>query len=132
MSHGRPLGSALRTATAVVVWALCGAAHPQTPQNLPVIFESDDARDGLYEAATVALAELHFAEGVPLSQLTVPCGKNSTLSPYECNNGTFHERYKDWIAQHPTLFEIGIHGLIHAETFGTLSRPDQLDLIDKA
>src|SRR5689334_5437941 len=85
------------------LWALVGtiacsvgAAYAQTPQALPVVIESDDARDGLYEAATQALADLHIQEGVPLAQGTVPCGQGSTLSPYNCVNSTgFHNRYKD-------------------------------------
>jgi hypothetical protein len=107
-------------------------AHSQTPpSNLPVVFESDDARDGLYEAATDALAQLHFAEGVPLAQLTVACGQGRTISPYRCVSGTFHQRYKDWIAQHPGMIEIGHHGLTHTETYATLTRAQQLDLITK-
>ena len=57
-----------------------GAAYAQTPHALPVIIESDDARDGLYEAATQALADLHIQQGVPLAQATVPCGQGSTLT----------------------------------------------------
>src|SRR2546421_561809 len=111
---------------------LAGVAHAQTPQNLPVIFESDDARDGLYEAATDTLAQLHFAEGVPLAQLTVACGPGSTLSPYLCKNGTFHQRYKDWITQHPGLIEIGHPGITHTEQLGTMTFSQQLDLISRS
>ena len=51
------------------------AAQTQPPQSLPVVIENDDARDGLYEAATDALAQIHFQENVPLAQLTVACGR---------------------------------------------------------
>jgi hypothetical protein len=109
-----------------------GVAYAQTPQTLPVIIESDDARDGLYEAATQALASLHVQEGVPLAQATVPCGQGSTLSPYNCVNSTgFHNRYKDWITQHPGLFEIVQHGINHTEQLGTMTTSEQLDLINR-
>jgi hypothetical protein len=107
-------------------------AQTEPPQSLPVVFESDDARDGLYEAATEALAQVHFDEGVPLAQLTVPCGQGSTLAPYRCVNASgFHLRYKDWVAQHPDLIEIGQHGINHTEKLGTMTRSEQLDLIGK-
>jgi peptidoglycan/xylan/chitin deacetylase (PgdA/CDA1 family) len=128
----RPLGLAIRTAIALVAPILLCAAHAQTPQNLPVVFENDDARDNLYEAATDALAALHFAENVPIVQLTVACGNGSTLSPYSCNNGTFHQRYKDWVTDHPGLIEIGHHGITHSEMLGDMTRAEQLDLISRA
>jgi Polysaccharide deacetylase len=108
-------------------------AQTPPPQSLPVVFESDDARDGLYESATDALAQTHFQENVPVAQLTVACGQGSTLSPYSCVNNTgFHLRYKDWIAQHPGLIEIGHHGTTHTEQLGTMTRSQQLDLISKS
>ncbi len=103
-----------------------------TPNALPVIFESDDARDGLYEAGTDAIAQTHFAKGVPLSQLTVPCGPGSTLSPFNCVTTTYHQRYAGWIAQYPGLFEVGQHGITHTEQLGTMSAASQLDLINRA
>lgn len=131
----------MRAISVAAVAGLCLAApvHAQTPTpvpypapiGLPVVFESDDARDGQYEAATDALAQLHFAENVPLSQLTVPCGNGSTLNPYRCTANTFHQRYKDWITQHPGLIEIAQHGLMHLEQLGTLTRDQQLDLVTK-
>ena len=125
----RVFGGFLAACVGLVV---AGVAQAQIPQNLPVIFESDDARDGLYEAATDALAQLHFAEGVPLAQLTVACGPGSTLSPYLCKNGTFHQRYKDWITQHPGLIEIGHHGITHTEQLATMTFSQQLDLISRS
>ena len=137
-SLSRAFASTMRTrvfgglfATAVCL-VLAGTALAQTPQNLPVIFESDDARDGLYEAATDALAQLHFSVGVPLAQLTVACGQGSTLSPLSCQNGTFHQRYRDWILQHPGLIEIGHHGITHTEQLGTMTFSQQLDLISRS
>src|SRR5207249_6776510 len=108
-------------------------AQTPPPQGLPVVFENDDARDGLYESATDALAQTHVQENVPLAQLTVACGRGSTLSPYSCVNSTgFHSRYKDWIAQHPGLIEIGHHGITHVEQLGTMTFSQQLDLISKS
>jgi hypothetical protein len=119
-------------ASFAVFVVLRGIASAQTPANLPVIFENDDARDGLYEAATDALAQLHFSEGVPLAQLTVACGQGSTLNPLVCKNGTFHQRYRDWILQHPDMIEIGHHGITHTEQLGTMTFSQQLDLISKS
>src|SRR5207249_2703977 len=101
------IGGTVRYASAAVGCAVVSTllssagAFAQTPppQGLPVVFENDDARDGLYESATDALAQTHVQENVPLAQLTVACGRGSTLSPYSCVNSTgFHSRYKDWIA----------------------------------
>ncbi|MEA2626804.1 MAG: hypothetical protein QOD06_2849 [Candidatus Binatota bacterium] len=108
-----------------------GLAQPAPPTNLPVVFEVDDPRDGSYEAGTDALAQAHFAENVPIAILAVPCGPGSTLSPYKCATNTYHQRYRDWILQHPGLVEIGLHGLFHTEHFGELTRAEQLDMVTK-
>src|ERR1041384_5072432 len=117
VSMRRPLRRALLTTCfSSVLLAASALAQSQSPQNLPVVFESDDARDGSYEAATQALFDLHVQQGVPLAQLTVPCGVGSTVSPYSCvNNSGFHNRYRDWVSQHPDLIEIGHHGVTHTE-----------------
>ena len=131
---------ALQAAAALVVCALSPVTAQvptptvrpaPTPQSLAVIFESDDARDGLYESATDAVAQTHFARRVPLSQLTVPCGPGSTLSPYKCVTTTYHQRYAGWITQNPGMFEVGQHGITHAEQLGTMAAATQLDLITR-
>jgi len=129
----RPLRRALLTTCfSSVLLAASALAQSQSPQNLPVVFESDDARDGSYEAATQALFDLHVQQGVPLAQLTVPCGVGSTVSPYSCvNNSGFHNRYRDWVSQHPDLIEIGHHGVTHTEQWGTMTFSQQLDLMTR-
>ncbi|MGH7897186.1 MAG: hypothetical protein ACREQQ_04490, partial [Candidatus Binatia bacterium] len=105
---------------------------PQPPPPYPVIFESDDTRDGLWEGiATDMFLNRHVPEGVPLSQATVACGQGSTEDPFVCVENTFHDNYATWMADHPGMLEIVQHGTFHTEHNHDLSEAQQLDIINK-
>ena len=97
---------------------------------LPVVFEIDDPRDGLYESAAVLLRQMHVEERVPVTFQVVPCGIGSRTSPYQCVNNTgFHDNWGDWMRANPDLIDVGQHGNNHTELLGDLSRSQQLDLL---
>jgi hypothetical protein len=97
---------------------------------LPVTFQIDDPRDGLYEAASIALRDLHVAEQVPVTFQVVPCGIGSRLSPYQCvNSSGFHRNWGDWMRANPDLVDVGQHGNNHTEILADLSRAQQLELL---
>ena len=101
-------------------------------QGLPVTFEFDDPRDGLYEAATSALRDLHVQERVPVTIQAVPCGIGSTLEPYQCVNNTgFRFNFGNWARANPDLIDIGQHGNNHNEQLATMTRAQQLDILQR-
>jgi hypothetical protein len=53
------------------------------PSHLPVIFESDDARDLLWEDVATRLLQLHITEQVPLATC---CGRTSPHACYSCTS----------------------------------------------
>jgi hypothetical protein len=110
-----------------------GQPLPQAsqPPPYPVMIESDDARDGMYENVTTALANLHFSQGVAINQATVACGQGSTDNPFNCVEDGFHNNYKDWIAAHPGLLEIIQHGSFHTEHYSSLTADQQKTLLQE-
>jgi hypothetical protein len=116
----------LRNAFAAVL--LFAATAPAA--DLPVVFEIDDPRDGLYESASIVLRQMHVEERVPVTFQVVPCGIGSRTSPYQCVNDTgFHQNWGDWMRANPDLIDVGQHGNNHTEMLGTLSRAQQRDLL---
>ncbi|MGH7804767.1 MAG: hypothetical protein ACREQJ_10495, partial [Candidatus Binatia bacterium] len=116
--------------TAFAALVLSSSVTTAAAAGLPVTFEFDDPRDGLYEAATTALRDLHVQERVPVTIQVVPCGIGSTLEPYQCVNNTgFRFNWGNWMRANPDIIDIGQHGNNHNEQLATVTRAQQLDIL---